>query len=168
MKCACGHDAMVHGTMTEKCGECKCQKYVFADKVPQLSGVRDKLGKLFYNWLDMIPSQKVKALEDITREYKAEFRRLNGETTCCRMRVKTIVACIGTMPEAQCGIPDSTCAEFIDFGLQAPDGSKKAVLRMRYCPWCGARTDGDEPVRIVDLQSKDPDEESDESWKSNP
>lgn len=90
---------------------------------------------------------------------------------CCPMRIKVIVAVIGSVSQERCGIPDSEMAPFIRFDMQAParpDGqpNKKAVIQFKYCPWCGKAYPPNARLRVVDIQDQlSPDEESGEEWK---
>jgi hypothetical protein len=91
------------------------------------------------------------------------------QATCCEMRRKVTVFLGPVLPEEVCGISDTILADFMRFDLpdaEGPDGTKKAVLGFRFCPWCGkAFTASSETRTTAMFGGVAEDDESGEEWK---
>jgi hypothetical protein len=88
-----------------------------------------------------------------------------AKKTCCPARRKFVVGILATLPEEQCGVPDTEVAEFIRFDLMAP--GETPVISFRYCPWCGTeRTLGSETRITMHVADQELEDENDE-WSSD-
>lgn len=64
-------------------------------------------------------------------------------TFCCQMRARFIVGLLAE--DTRFPVP-TDAADFIDFSESSPSG--KPVIRIRFCPFCAAKIDG-QPVRVT-------------------
>lgn len=56
---------------------------------------------------------------------------------------------LGVLSEEECGIADSLMADVIRWDLAVP--SKKPVIAVRFCPWCGHERTLEDEVQTTDV-----------------
>ena len=72
----------------------------------------------------------------------------NQVKSCCDIHRKVALAIARVYTEEECGVPDSTLADYHDFNYQSPSNLPVgAALSFRFCPWCGEVRDDKDPDR---------------------
>jgi len=68
------------------------------------------------------------------------------------MRSKVGLGIAKVFSEDECGVADSTLADYHDFSYESPTGLPVAVsLSLRFCPWCGVERKRDDQRRTIEV-----------------